>query len=466
VLQGLFRAACLALVRLFYPQRRVIGRQHLPTSGGVILVANHSNGLIDPLLMRIALGRPVRFLAKSTFFDQPLGRFSMQAFGSIPVYRAQDRKDDRKDDRRDDRKDERPSGGGVDSARNEATFARCRQALAQGGWLALFPEGTSHSDPQLRPLKTGAARIALSAVAEQSQGPGGTPIALVPVGLAYDARATFRSGVLLVFGEPVAVANRVPEYRCDERQAVDHLTDDIREALGKVVLQAETRDLLEGVAQVAAWTSGDPGDREDPARLHRRTQTLLAAYRAMRERDPQRALRIVQDVRDYARALAHLGVREPWALEAPRVPPWRVLLAAGKLALSAPLALLGAVLWWIPYRLAGKVAPRITRGEDDLLGTVKILSGLLFIALFWFGEMALAGALWGWWGALALALLAPPGGWYAMRFQELARDTAEAFRQRWLRRAHRSTVERLVARRRALADEVARALADVSSPAR
>jgi hypothetical protein len=143
-----------------------------------------------------------------------------------------------------------------------------------------------------------------------------------------------------------------------------------------------------------------------------------------------------------------------------------VLVAVGKLALSAPLALLGVVLWWIPYRLAGKVAPRITRGEDDLLGTVKILAGLLFIALFWFGEIALAGARWSWPGALALVLLAPPAGWYAMRFQELASDTAEAFRQRWLRRAHRSTVERLVARRRALADEVARALADVSSPAR
>jgi glycerol-3-phosphate O-acyltransferase / dihydroxyacetone phosphate acyltransferase len=455
VLQGLLRAGCLALVRLYYPQRQVIGREHLPAAGGVVLVANHSNGLIDPLLMRIALARSVRFLAKSTFFDQPLGRFAMLAFGSIPVYRAQDRRDGG------------PVGSTADSAtRNEVTFARCRQALAEGGWLALFPEGTSHSDPQLRPLKTGAARIALSAVAEQSGRPDGTPVTLVPVGLAYDAKATFRSGVLLVFGEPLSVVERLPEYRRDERQAVERLTDDIREALDKVVLQAETRDLLDGVAQVAAWTSGDPRDREDPARLHQRARTLLAAYRSMSARDPERALRIVQDARDYARVLANLGVSEPWALETPRVPPWRVLLAAAKLTLSAPLALLGVVLWWIPYRLAGQVAPRITRGEDDLLGTVKILAGVLFIALFWSGQIALCGARWGWRGALAMVLLAPLGGWYAMRFQELARDTAEAFRQRWLRRAHRSTVERLVARRRALADEIARALADVSSPAR
>src|SRR5882724_5703341 len=142
-LETLVRWLAEALIRLYYPHRSVEGADRIPAAGPVVFVANHPNGLLDPLLLRVVTGRPARFLAKSTLFGNPLSRLAMSAFGSIPVYRAQE------------------SGGlGKDSS------ARCRAALARGEALALFPEGVSHSDPQLRPLKTGAARIVLSAEGE------------------------------------------------------------------------------------------------------------------------------------------------------------------------------------------------------------------------------------------------------------------------------------------------------------
>jgi glycerol-3-phosphate O-acyltransferase / dihydroxyacetone phosphate acyltransferase len=80
----------------------------------------------------------------------------MSAFGSIPVYCAHE------------------SGArSGDASRNDASFARCRAELAAGGVLALFPEGASHSDPEMRPLKTGAARIALSGRARRARGSWG-----------------------------------------------------------------------------------------------------------------------------------------------------------------------------------------------------------------------------------------------------------------------------------------------------
>ena len=100
--KALVRAFGLALIRLFYP---VIARTGgLPASGPVIVVANHPNGLLDPLVLCIALGRPVAFLGKSTLFANPLGRFVMESFGAIPVYRASE----------------------ANTSKNEETFARCR----------------------------------------------------------------------------------------------------------------------------------------------------------------------------------------------------------------------------------------------------------------------------------------------------------------------------------------------------
>src|SRR4029453_16857511 len=116
--------------------------------------------------------------------------------------------------------------------RNEQSFARCRQELAADAWLALFPEGTSHSEPQLRPLKTGAARIALSAAAGQGNGaPEPVPVQVVPVGLAYEAKAIFRSAVLVLVGRPLEVASHVAGFRRDERAAVETFTAEIRQGL-------------------------------------------------------------------------------------------------------------------------------------------------------------------------------------------------------------------------------------------
>src|SRR6266404_9819416 len=79
-----------SLVRLYYPVRVVEGQAKIPATGPLIFVLNHPNGLLDPVLLRVAVGRPARFLGKSTLFANPLGRLAMDAFGTIPVYRAQE----------------------------------------------------------------------------------------------------------------------------------------------------------------------------------------------------------------------------------------------------------------------------------------------------------------------------------------------------------------------------------------
>jgi 1-acyl-sn-glycerol-3-phosphate acyltransferase len=438
LLETLVRWLGEALVRLYYPARAVEGGERIPAGKPVVFVLNHPNGLLDPLVLRIATGRPVRFLAKSGLFGNPLGRLAMAAFGSIPVYRPHD-----------------PGARAKDVSRNDETFARCRAALAAGEALALFPEGTSHSDPQLRPLKTGAARIVLSAEAEHD---GALGVTVVPVGLYYERKARFRSRVLLVVGEPLVVAPLLPGYRADERAAVDALTDDIRARLDEVVLQAESRDLLEGVARVARWT-GAGADAGDLAASHRHARELLAAYASLREREPARVEAIAAEARDYALALRHLGVRNPWALEMEPLRPGAVAVALGKLALALPLAAAGAVLSWVPYRLAGVVAKRVARGNDeDLLGTVKLLGGALFLFLAWALEAAAVGVWLGPLWVLPAFVAAAVAGYVALRFDEMVASTREALRYLWLRAFHRDTARRLADRRRALAEAVAGAL--------
>jgi len=392
------------------------------------------------MVLRVATGFDARFLAKSTLFRNPISRLVMEAFGSIPIYRAHE------------------SGArGGDASRNDASFARCRAELAAGGAMALFPEGVSHSDPQLRPLKTGAARIALSTEAEHG---GRLGVTLVPVGLYYERKALFRSSVLLVVGEPIDVAPLLADYRRDERQTVEALTETIDARLDEVVLQAESRDLLAGIARVARWTS-DEGSH-DLAAQHQRARDLADAYARLRARDPARVESIAAEVRAYTRVLRQMGVRDPWALELAPLRPGALAAAFAKLIVAAPLAAIGAVMGWIPYRLAGEVAKRITR-DEDVLGTAKLFAGVAFLAAAWGLEATAAGFAWGAGWAAPTFLIGVATGYVALRFEELRREAAEAWRLVVLRAFHHQTTQRLAERRRALADAVASGLRDADA---
>src|SRR5512135_3033086 len=149
------------VLHIFFRRIRVLGLRRVPREGGLVLVGNHENGLLDPVLLLVAARRSVRFLAKATLFHHPMVAPWLRLVRALPIYRRQDE--------------------GSDMTRNEATFEACEHLLLEGGALSLFPEGVSHDLPKLQPLKTGTARIVGRAFQR-----GARPVVL-PAGLLYSA---------------------------------------------------------------------------------------------------------------------------------------------------------------------------------------------------------------------------------------------------------------------------------------
>ena len=159
----LIAAIVRIMTKIFFRRIEIAGIDRVPDASPIIFAVNHPNALIDPLFLLCFAPRRVSFLAKAPLFHYPVIGWIVRAFDSIPVYRKQDN---------------------VSTAGNRETFARARVILERGGAIAIFPEGTTHSDPRLRELKTGAARIALGASMR---------VSIVPTGLYYTAKQTFRS---------------------------------------------------------------------------------------------------------------------------------------------------------------------------------------------------------------------------------------------------------------------------------
>jgi 1-acyl-sn-glycerol-3-phosphate acyltransferase len=375
-------AGLRALLRLYYPRTTASHLERLPAQGPVIVLANHPNGLLDPVVLQNALGRPLRFLGKSTFWNNAIGRFTMESLEVLPAHRAHE----------------------SDTSKNELTFSLCRDHLAGGGWLALFPEGKSHSETTLQPLKTGAARIALSAAAAGTANPQ-----LLPVGLMYEQKETFRSAVSAVVGHPIAVADLLDAYAADPRAAAVTLTERIHAALAEVVLQANDGELLRGLVAVATWTA----------------------------------------------AMKEAGISDPFAAEQPA--PVRLAFGLLSLLLLLPVALVGAAFAWLPYRAVGPIAVRIAGTETDIFGTAKVLLGLLVLTVTYLAWATAAAFAIGPLAGLATLVIAPLTGLAALRFDERWQRRKQALRGLWVASQSRRAAA-LVEARRELCAEIEAAL--------
>lgn len=358
--------AWLALVLLLGFYRRVEVHPRRPDLDGrpVLIVSNHFNGFVDPVMLVRVLGRVPRFLAKSTLWNVVVARPFLALAGVIPVYRAVD------------------VGAGTGTAANASTFTACHEVLAERGVVAIFPEGTTHDRPQLAPVRTGAARIALGAKAAGVEG-----LVILPVGLTFDDKIALRSRALARIGEPIDLDARIGDFVADDEAvdednhaAVDRLTDEIAARLSEaspVFADVREQQGLRLAAEIAlrrrdtGWETTVPlGEREVLA------QRLAAAP------DGRRA-ELLRAVADYNLDLTGVGVRDGELVAGYRVVSllrhlvWSALLVGLVVALSV----VGAAVNLIPFAIVRVASRRVSAPVTK--GTVRLLVSLVAFPLTW-----------------------------------------------------------------------------------
>ncbi len=348
------------LVLAFHRSVDVAWRNRLPTDRPVLVVANHGNGFVDPVVVASVLGRLPRFLAKAALWNVAVARPFLGLAGVLPVYR---------------------SGDGDATSRNTSVFDACHRELAQGATVAIFPEGTTGDRAGLDRVKSGAARIALGAL------PTAPDLVVVPIGMAYESKVETRSRVAVMFGEPIVVADyRGRGLRPDgepDRDDARALTEEITASLQAVspgFADVEEREVLRAAARIAG-TSGP--DRREPSFA----DTEVVARRIAAEpADLRRS--VIDAYRVFATRLELIGItseqltprRQPFARLALSL---LVLLLAGSVVVAATLIHLPAVL--LVTIGTGLVRSTATKG------TVRLLLGLVTALATW----TLAGAVLG-----------------------------------------------------------------------
>ncbi|MGH7312211.1 MAG: 1-acyl-sn-glycerol-3-phosphate acyltransferase, partial [Candidatus Rokuibacteriota bacterium] len=359
---------------LFYPVLRLVARfwlwflfkrvdvrhpERVPEAGPVMLCINHPNNLIDSLLVGAVIPRKVHYLATAALFRQPLLRRFLRAAGAIPLYRKQDG-------------EHHGSGGQVGATtnnRNADAFAACHAAFDQGRLIAIYPEGTTHAEARVQRIKTGAARIALAYEAEHPE-----TLSVIPVGLSFEARKSFKGRVLVSFGEPVPLSAYSGAYRSDPVRGVDELTTAIQWAMEAQVVHVDRIEAADVVRAVEELYRGhlvrelreERGLAESQVDLFRLSRSIVEAVNHFKERDPERVERIWQRIQAYRALLARYRVKDE-AVQARlgRRTIRRRVLNAGEAFAVFPLFAYGAVVNALPYFVPRWLARRLALQETD-----------------------------------------------------------------------------------------------------
>ena len=420
--------ALSALVTRSYYRLTLSGS--LPPTGPVLIVANHSNSLIDPALVVVAARRSVRFMAKHTLFEHSQIGWLVKAVGSVPVYRAMDNP--------------------KDIGRNFDSFRDVHAAIARGDAVGIFPEGTSHSASRLQPLKTGAARIALGA----AQRTGGS-FPIVPIGLVFRDRRAFRSSARVIIGQSCEwsdLATRGPQ----DKVAVRELTRRIEASMRTVTVNLRSwadAQLVRCAERVWAAEYGTSPDGR--AELHRlQTATDALALLRMGEREDWRA--VARELRAHDRMLTRLGLTPMSLLDTitrEDVASW--VIRRLPLLPMLPVALVGFVLFRAPRELTGVLSDRLAVVEgEDTVPTYRVLLGSV-IFFVWFSVLSVSvGAWFGWRAALLVFLALPVFGFLALWIADSHRLSWTEARRYVVVRTNRRRVAAMRARQRALAERL------------
>ena len=428
----------------FYRRIEMVGADKVPAQGPLIVVANHSNSLVDGAVIISYLPRMSRFLGASTVWDYRPIRPLLNAAGVVPLHRRQD--------------------GRADQGALTESFSQASDLLQAGGVLALFPEGISHNNPRVLPLKSGAARIALET--ETTRGPLG--LTVLPVCLTFEEKYRVRTRALIEIGDPIALLpDELDGYRSGQRaakaDAIRALTARVQDSLEAMTPARETWEEARLVARAADMLA-EPGPglapQDDLAGATANRRSIQAGYVWARDQHPERTDKLRQDLADYDGMLRATGLRDDQlasgaSIETPAGGLGRLLW----LGMSAPVAVLGLVLNLLPFLMLRALS---RRKDLDKRSTWSIFAGFFVFPIFWIlsfcvlglAVASLRGSSAGWPVGLALLFLAPLTGRISLIFLDRLAATRADRRARLALRSPTDRIALLIRKRGLIRDEL------------
>ncbi|KAI6121843.1 hypothetical protein F5141DRAFT_1186966 [Pisolithus sp. B1] len=352
----------------FFTEVRVVGAENVPKDGPIIVTATHHNMILDPAILSSYFPhrRVLNYWSKASLFTNPVLAYILHSSGNIPV----------------DRK----------SKDRQVLFQGTFDTLARGEAVALFPEGTSYTEPRIMQVKDGAAWAALEYTKwADERGLEGPEVKVIPAAIVYTNKSKYRS-------DPISMGEYKEEFLGDEstrRTAVKRLTRAIEGQLVETTINAPDWETLyiARMARDLLWEKERSIDLNDFAAV---SQTLVDLFSTKDATVNYKSVR--RHLLEYYSLLqsAHLtnsvlaSLHLPATLSPTRPTPLPSRLFTLSILIRDTLAVLIRLpifflplLLHLPVYIIGRRAARLSEHEEETQAQNKVVFSLLLLLLIY-----------------------------------------------------------------------------------
>jgi 1-acyl-sn-glycerol-3-phosphate acyltransferase len=246
----LLRSLAQFVVYVYFRKIYINNKENFELKGPTIIVSNHPNTLIDPVLIASYVKKPIFFLANAGLFKNPIAAKLLRYLYCIEVKRFEDT--------------------GNKSLDNTAAFDQSSQHLAANGNIYIAIEGTSYMERVLRPLKTGFARIGFQAITSHAKG---QEIFILPIGLNYEKHDKSGFDLEINVGESIPLSHYLVDYDHHNQATIKDLTTEMRSVLEALVIHTEDLDEEALLLNIDALFYGKI--KQNPSNVFEEHRTIL-----------------------------------------------------------------------------------------------------------------------------------------------------------------------------------------------
>lgn len=356
-LYWIFRPFIVITWKVYY-RYHVRNRKNLKFNKPTLIIANHSNSVIDPVAIATIPFKGVYFLPRGDVFNSPFKKWLLWQFHMIPIFRKEEGKEN--------------------MHKNEETFRRVYGLFNKRKPVIIFSEGLCVQEKRMRTFRKGTARMAFEYDEIYRKG---EELQFLPVGLNYHHWNKFNSDLCINIGKPFTLTSIGLSGRTDKAKAINEFNAEAEKRLKDLMVILEPQELdgleidLEEIyeEELLKDFQKNNNSRENEFLFRKKCADALSEFY---KKEKERVLALKQAVSEYQQNIKKLGFRDRMMKKGNKahdiVFPFLILL------ISSPLLIPGLITNFLPYRLPILIANKKIKIIEFYATVVSVLSFILF----------------------------------------------------------------------------------------
>lgn len=264
-----------------YRKIHYVGLENIPKDGAIIFAPNHTNTLMDALVVLCYDSTPKVFVARADIFKNPVLAKIFHFLKIMPIMRQRD--------------------GFQAVKKNQEIINKSVDVLKDKIPFCIFPEGTHQAKYSSLPLSKGIFRIAF----QTNELMPDVPLYIVPIGICYGDFFRFRSTIRMEFGKPINVGAYLAEHpELSVQEQTNGMKDLLTERLHETLFHIPNDDDYRATYEVC--NAMEPFEKEALLKADKNLDSVEAQFQA-HKRILERILAMKNENPDKAKKLLELG---------------------------------------------------------------------------------------------------------------------------------------------------------------